>query len=445
MAEANHTEKKPLTPAAVKAAKATGSVYRLRDHSDDPDLKGFHLVVSAKGAKTWTLAFTSPETGDRRFYRLGAYPGMTLADARREARRVRQEKIQKGIDPAAEQERATATLKAAREEEAKAGTVKDVCETYVLDLELDGKRSAREIKRAFNRDVIPKIGELKARDVTPEDLADALAPLARRAPVQANRVRSYLVAAFNIALKARRMPRWRGRVPDFGLTGNPALEVERTVAREKPGTRSLSPEEIARAWTGFEGDKYTRAALRLQLATGQRVEEVLHATWSEFDLEAGAWVIPAARRKTKHKSDTDHVVPLNGLALEVLKSIPHIKGVRWLFPRKDFKAPRPNESLAQAVRRWCEREAFEPFTPRDLRRTWKQAAGRHVKLDLEIRNRIQGHAFSDIGSQAYDGLGDPFAYYDDKREAMAKWNRWLKKTVTGEAAKVVPLRQGGGQ
>jgi integrase len=429
MAESN------LTDTAVRKANPTGKVYRIRDNSHDPDLKGFHLVVSAQGAKTFALAYTSPETSERRFYRLGSYPSLSLADARRQARAVR-EQIREGVDPVAERERQKAKIRASQAAEERAGTVKDVLDLYVADLKLDGKRSAREIERAFEKDILPVIGGKKAKDCTPDDVADALADLARRAPVQSNRVRSYLVAAFNLALKARRVPRWRGRVPEFGLTNNPALEVERTVAREKPGTRALDAEEIRAIWDGFD-DLLTQGALRLLLATGQRVEEVLHATWDEFDTEAKLWTIPASRRKVRHKVFVDHIVPLNEVALEVLKEIPRIKGVRWLFPRKDLKAPRPNTTLSQATLRWCEATGGERFSPRDIRRSWKQRAGRDVKIDLELRNRIQGHVFSDIGSRAYDGLEDPYAYLDEKREAMEKWGRWLNKVVTGKPADVV--------
>ena len=79
-----------LSDRAVKGAKLSGQVYRLREKSQDPDLKGFHLIVSAKGSKSFALAYTSPVDHKRRFLTLGAYPCMKPAEARRAARKARE-------------------------------------------------------------------------------------------------------------------------------------------------------------------------------------------------------------------------------------------------------------------------------------------------------------------------------------------------------------------
>ena len=80
---------------------------------------------------------------------------------------------------------------------------------------------------------------------------------------------------------------------------------------------------------------------------------------------------------------------------------------------------------------------MEPWQPRDLRRTFKTLAAQ-AKLDLEIRNRIQGHAFSDIGSRAYDR----YDYWDEKTEAMARWSNWLTRHLEQPDSKVVALNVG---
>ncbi len=53
------------------------------------------------------------------------------------------------------------------------------------------------------------------------------------------------------------------------------------------------------------------------LVTGQRLREVANAKWSEFDLDAKLWTIPAARMK----GDAAHEVPLAPLAVEILESL----------------------------------------------------------------------------------------------------------------------------
>lgn len=430
-----------LTAAAIKNAPTTGKVYRLRDYQPgDPDLKGFHVTISANGAKSFAVAYTSPLDGRRKFVTLGHHPSMSLTDARREARGVR-EQIRKGIDPADELKKAREALKAAHRAKQEAGTVKDVCELYVRDLRMDGKRSADEVERTFNKNVTPQIGDIPVAELTEDQVLDVMAAFGERRTMH-DRCRSYLISAFRLAKRARRNPRWRGKVAIFDITLDIAEVVPKAhKGREKPGTRALSPDEICKVWNEFSADDLSVGAIRLLIATGQRVEEVLHARWEEFDLEAKLWTIPAGRRKQRHHLHVDHIVPLNDIAIEVLKDLPRFKKCPWLFPDKTLKSPRPNETLSQATRRWCSDQGVERFTPRDLRRTWKQRAGRDCKIDLETRNRVQGHAFGDIGSRSYDGLDDPGAYLPEKAAALLKWGRWLRKTITGDMADVVQLRE----
>jgi len=79
---------------------------------------------------------------------------------------------------------------------------------------------------------------------------------------------------------------------------------------------------------------------------------------------------------------------------------------------------------------------FERFTPRDIRRSAKTLMG-EAGLSKEIRDRIQGHAFSDVSSKHYDR----FDYRTEKQAAMKKWERWLNQQIKPrKKAKVVRLR-----
>ena len=104
-----------------------------------------------------------------------------------------------------------------------------------------------------------------------------------------------------------------------------------------------------------------------------------------------------------------------------------VSGSDLLFPHSDGKQPMKNYALGQTIKRLCKSAEIEHFTPRDLRRTWKTLAG-SIGLDLEIRNRVQGHAFQDVGSKHYDR----YAYLPEKRTAMARWCGWLARQVTGD-------------
>ena len=167
-------------------------------------------------------------------------------------------------------------------------------------------------------------------------------------------------------------------------------------------------------------------ALKLLIATGQRVEEVLQAHWGEFNLNDKQWAIPAERRKTRRDATEPHIVPLTDFHIELLDQVREATNhPDWLFPHQDRKQPRKADSLYQAVHRFCRSNNIEPFAPRDCRRTFKTLAG-SIEIDLELRNRLQGHAMTDVGSVYYDRWN----YLPEKKRAMEIWSTWLETTVT---------------
>jgi integrase len=79
----------------------------------------------------------------------------------------------------------------------------------------------------------------------------------------------------------------------------------------------------------YRGTQLTRLALKLMVPTFVRTSELIGAPWSEFDLEAARWNIPADRMKMK----TPHIVPLARQTLEALESLRLISGDgEYLFP-----------------------------------------------------------------------------------------------------------------
>ena len=178
-------------------------------------------------------------------------------------------------------------------------------------------------------------------------------------------------------------------------------------------------------WSSNGLSPSSRLALQLLLATGQRVEEVLRASWGEFDFDENLWVIPAERRKTRTTSGEPHVVPLTPLHRGLLKVIEETnQSGEWLFPHQDGQQPRNADALCQATRRFCTKNGLKPFAPRDCRRTFKTLTG-SIGIDLELRNRLQGHAMTDVGSIHYDRWG----YLPEKKRVMEKWSDWLSLTI----------------
>ena len=106
---------------------------------------------------------------------------------------------------------------------------------------------------------------------------------------------------------------------------------------------------LLRAIEGFDGQPMTRAALRLAPHVFVRPGELRHAEWTEFDLEAAVWSIPAGKMKMRRP----HRVPLSHQSLAVIRDLRAITGNgRWLFPSvRTVLRPISENTLNAALRR----------------------------------------------------------------------------------------------
>ena len=414
-----------LTDKQIRDAKPKNTVYRLRDTQSV--VRGFGVTIAPSGAKSFFLSYTSPEDGRRKQISLGKYPATKLADARRLALEYRG-RIDNGTDLAREKQQVIAH----NIEQRSLGTLGDLLELYITDLEEDGKRSAKEVKRIKGKDVPSFLLLRPAHLVSRDDILDILAAIAQRgAKVHSDNVRAYLRAAFELGIHARSMTRWRGKAPRFSIEHNPVATIKRTLSRKPKGQRVLSQAEVRELWSTNLLTPQMHLAMKFILASGQRVEEVLHATWDEFDFGKRLWTIPGERRKTRGKTSEPHLVPLAELHIQILKDIEKtIRDPRFLFPARGTGGPRRYDSLTKSVTVFVKNSGMPSFSARDLRRTFKTLAG-SMGIPLEMRNRLQGHALVDVGSVYYDR----FDYLDQKREAMEEWASCLGKIITTGAQK----------
>lgn len=410
-----------LIDRTIRDAKPKPSVYRLRDAN--VVCRGFGVAVAPSGKKTFFLSYTSPEDGKRKQVAIGQFPALSLKEARLKAGALR-EKVNEGQDPAVEKKRAID----ARLEQRALGTLGDLIDLYVADLETDGKRTAVEVKRIKEKDILPSLLARPAHLISKDDILDILTPIAQRgAPVHSDNVRAYLRAAFELGLNAESMTRWRGKAAKFNLQHNPVATVKKTVSRKPRGMRALSRDEVRQVWHSDNLTGPMLLALKFLLATGQRVEEVLHATWAEFDLGQMVWIIPGERRKTRGKTSEPHIVPLTDFHLQLLDEIKRNTGHdRYLFPAQGGATPRRYDVLTNAARKYVAASGMVSFSPRDIRRTFKTLSG-SMGISLEMRNRLQGHAMTDVGSVHYDR----YDYLTEKRAAMTAWTNGLAEIVEG--------------
>jgi integrase len=408
-----------LTDKAIRDAKPKRSTYRLRDAN--VVTRGFGVTVAPSGSKTFFLSYTSPEDGKRKQVALGRFPKMSLREARLKAAEVRAE-VDEGKDPAIEKRQ----IITKRIEQRSLGSLSDLIDLYAADLEVDGKRTAKEVRRIKGKDIPSTLLARPAHLVSKDDILDILTPIAQRgAKVHSDNVRAYLRAAFELGLHAEGMTRWRGKAPKFGMQHNPVATVRKSINRKARGQRALSPTEIQELWHTELLTAPMHLALKFLLATGQRVEEVLHASWDEFDATQMLWTIPGQRRKTRGKTSEPHLVPMTDFHLGLLDDVRNTTShEKYLFPARGGDVPRRYDSLTHAVRGFIHASNMQSFSPRDLRRTFKTQAG-SLGISLEMRNRLQGHAMTDVGSAHYDRWN----YLPEKRQAMTIWSDGLQEIL----------------
>jgi integrase len=352
--------------------------------------------------------------------RLGTYPDMAPDQAREAFKVAFGEALRAGLDPAAE-----APAKPA------APTVADLFRARVDVMKGEGRVSWEEVERALltgTYNAADALGRDKpAGAVTAGDVAAFLGTIYDRgAKVTADRTRAYLSAAFSWGLRAahdyKAAPELRR---DWGIMANPAAQVQRDGQASAPRDRNLTADEIRGVWRAAPdraGD-----VLRLVLATGQRVQEVIRVDGADLDLGARLWRMPAHKTKGRKRP---HLVPLPRQAVEILGALKGRHGDGPLFPARGGAAGELI-GLASVSRCAARLECCPPFQPRDLRRTWKSRA-HDAGVDRFTRDLIQQHAGSDTGSKHYDRAD----YLPQMREGMAKWEAWLADVLADQPEKL---------
>jgi len=374
--------------------------------------------------------------GKRRRLKLGEYPAVSLAAARKRARQA-QSAIDNGEDPARDRQ-ATKT--------APTDTVKTLAEDYLKKHARKFKRSAGEDERVLNVDVLPTWGDRSVRDLTRRDVRTLIDRVVDRgAPVLANRVLALVRKMLNFA------------VDHDWIEANPAARITKPT-REFSRERVLTDEEIGQLWRVLEhfpttaqrpapGRKAAKggkddplcpvspalaALIKVRLLTGQRGGELVRMKWADVDLAAGWWTIPGADTK----NGEPHRVPL----VERAKGI--VQSQRTDDEAQEFVFVGHGASLRDRAKKApaAIAKALDlDFRGHDLRRTAATrmaAAGVPRDHIAKVLNHVEGGARA---TRVYDR----HSYDAEKRMALEAWDRALTAVLEPKAARtaVVSIRR----
>ncbi|WP_405118728.1 tyrosine-type recombinase/integrase [Pseudomonas leptonychotis] len=320
----NAIKRRPLADTVLATLEPEAKEYR------ELDGNGLYFRVKPDGGKSWQLRYKNA-AGKWSWIGLGSYPETGGALARKKAGE-HQAMISTGTDPL-EHKRSAKQLA----EQASTRTFRAAAEDWYLHMQAKGlEQSTLDKARTYlDKDILPALGAMQLDDITRNDCADLQSSLEAR-------------GAHNVAKKARGwINQIFGRAIAKGLTENDPASRLHAIAAPAPATKQqphlLEHElpDFLHALQASTSRLPARTAAWLCLWLAVRPGMLRFAEWSEFDLTAGTWLVPAA----KMKMDRDYMTPLPTQALAALLDLHRVTGSnRWLFPGVGPKNPNISEN-----------------------------------------------------------------------------------------------------
>lgn len=399
----------PLTEIAVRNAKARAKPARLFDAG------GLYLEISPSGGKWWRFKYRFAEKEKR--LSLGVYPEVSLKAARAkrdEARRL----LAEGIDPSEhrQQGKSALALKAANSFEMVAR------EWFAKFSENWVDTHSTKIIRRLERDLFPWLGSRPINSITAPELLSALRRIESRGALEtSHRAMQNCGQVFRYAVATGRAERdptgdLRGALP-------PVKEKHHASIRDPKAIGAL-----LRVIDGYEGSLVTKCALRLAPLLFVRPGELRKAEWTEFNLDAGEWRIPAERMKMREQ----HIVPLSTQAVAVLRELHALTGARrYVFPgARSSSRPMSENTVNAGLRRLgYAKDEMTGHGFRSIASTLLNEQGWH----RDAIERQLAHAERDNVRAAYN-----FAeHLPERRKMMQAWADYLDGLKAG--ADVIPL------
>jgi integrase len=369
---------------------------------------GHNLYLQIRGPEQKSWAFRFMLNGKARKAGLGPYPLISLSEARVKAEAWRKLLLD-GVDPLEKRKVDKATAAAARASAITFSAAADACATSKGDGWRSDKHRA-QWRTTLTMHADPVIGKLPITDVTTSHMLQILQPIWATKTETAVRVRgrveSVLDYAKTLGWRGGENPaRWRGHLDNL-------LSAPSKIAKVKH--HPALPWQQAPAFMARlrEVKEISARALEFAILTGCRTGEVRLATWSEVDLEAKVWTVPAERMK----GGEEHRVPLSAPALETLAAVRQLRGGP-LFPGRNLRSPMGENGLTYVLT-MMGRDDLTVHGFRSTFRTWSAAA---TDTPREVCEAALAHVTGKAVERAYQ-RSDVF---EKRRQLMDAWAAFL--------------------
>jgi integrase len=284
------------------------------------------------------------------------------------------------------------------------------------------RRHVDSTRRRLASNILPSLGSLQTTEIEAPDIVAIVRTIeARGARDIAKRALETTGQIFRYAIAqgyAKRNPATEIRPRDI-LKTSKRVNYARIDPKDLPN--------LLRQIEVYPGTHVTRLAIKLMALTFVRTSELIEAKWSEVDLKAARWNIPAERMKMR----TPHIVPLAKQALEILILLRGLTAKSdWLFPGdRDRRRPMSNNTILKGLERMGYKARMTGHGFRGLASTILHEQGYpHEHIELQL-----AHAPRNAVSAAYNHA----LYLKPRTKMMQDWADFLEQTQRG--AKVLPF------
>jgi integrase len=361
-----------------------------------PDGDGLYLQITPTGVKSWVLRFE--RNGHERMLGLGTLRDFSLKEARERTRRARQ-LLADGVDPieAKRAQRVVPTL-----------TFRQAVEAYAKLHEQKWTARRPQFLSSLRQHAFPILGDLPLPAIDTPAVLRVIQPIWTSKTETASRVRQRIEAVLDWATVSGHRPkgenpaRWKGHL---------------AMILPSPGAIAKVQHHPALPWSeigAFMGELRSREgvtarALEFAILTAARTNEVIGARWSEVDLDAATWTIPAARMKMTR----EHRVPLAEPALDLLRGLYTEANNDSIFIGQQAGRGLGDRALAEVL----ERMGRTDITVHGFLSTFRDWAAEVSHYPNHVVEMALAHAISNAVERAYR-RGDLF---EKRRQLMQEW------------------------
>jgi integrase len=367
-------------------------VRNLKDAGRYSDGSGLILVLNQSGKASWIVRVQN--AGRRRDIGIGSYPEISLGEARETAADVRRQ-AKAGIDVIAERKKEKNVIPTFR------GAAVRVHEEHKASWK-NGKHQAQWLA-TLQTYVFPHIGERLVSEIEGPAIRDALAPIWLAKPETARRVRQRIGTILD----------W-SYAKGYRTTEAPMRSIAKGLPRQprKSGHFAAMPFEEVPAFLAKLRSRTSigRLALEYLILNASRSGEVRGACWSEIDLKAAVWTIPAERMKINR----EHHVPLTPQALDVLEraQVFRCEASDLVFPGQRPKLPMSDMTLLKIVR-----DMDLDCTVHGFRSSFRDWVAEETDYQGEVAEAALAHTISNKVEAAYRRTD----FFAKRKNLMRDW------------------------